>query len=316
MAESTGLLDGLQSVVRLADPNLKGAVIRQEAQIGETILQALNLPIEIPNMYVISALPNGKQVKKHPEDTAGWHPSAYDLKVLDRLFFVSEESNPITNVLMRLMGLNDKRPLKLHFVVSDGGEAYIIDRPFRCGGVCCTQLEMRLFKKYAIVDQEKTGPGLQATDEPILIGRVREDFDDYATACFRCCCLCTHRTHIEKVIPEGSFQFEPQFLLVANTACCWPPGGSNNCCGSTCFRHDAVFNIYDKNQDVVGRVQKTYGGGDGCASFCRCANKFDNYVVEFPPGAVTAEDRMLILTSILQLDYQLFEDKGGGSGGK
>ncbi len=38
-------------------------------------------------------------------------------------------------------------------------------------------------------------------------------------------------------------------------------------------------------------------------------NMFDNFVLEFPAGS-TPDERALLLLSILQLDYHVFEKKG------
>jgi hypothetical protein len=48
----------------------------------------------------------------------------------------------------------------------------------------------------------------------------------------------------------------------------------------------------------------------GAGACCRCSNHFNNFILQFPEGS-TAEDRALLVTAVLQMDYQLFEKKGG-----
>jgi hypothetical protein len=52
------------------------------------------------------------------------------------------------------------------------------------------------------------------------------------------CCLCTVYHDIERF--SGS-SFEKVYKLRGNLACC---GRVNNCCGATCCKNDAVFDMY------------------------------------------------------------------------
>lgn len=139
----------------------------------------------------------------------------------------------------------------------------------------------------------------------VYIGRVRDDFTSYFKKCFMCCFRCTLLYDVERALaPDGS-AFEKKFTLRANLCCC---GRTNNCCGGTCFRNDAVFDVLDAKGAVVAHLQKTYGAGRYAC--CRTCYRFDNFVLEFP-AASTPEDRLLLLTAIFHLDYVAFERKGG-----
>jgi hypothetical protein len=141
-----------------------------------------------------------------------------------------------------------------------------------------------------------------------LVGRVRDDFASYCTRCFDCCCLCTSYADVEVASHAAAGGFEKRFRLRVNPCCC---GRVNNCCGATCFRHDAVFDILDaKSGEVVAHLQKTYAPGPGAC--CRVAFKFDNYVLEFPPSS-TPEERALLLTAVFHTDYLHFEQRGGNN---
>ncbi len=51
----------------------------------------------------------------------------------------------MTRILCSMFGRSNDRPLKLHFQVNGAGDAYLVDRPFRCGGLMCCPKEMFLF---------------------------------------------------------------------------------------------------------------------------------------------------------------------------
>ena len=229
---------------------------------------------------------------------------------MEHMLFVQEESSMLKNALFYCCGLNNLRPFRMRFYITGGGEVYAINRPFKCGGECCCPLEMNVFRRYSKVADEEGSRYVPAED--ILIGRVYQDFEDYGKSCGYCCLTCTNFHNIQRAIVDektGQTKFETAFTLTANACCCGP---RNNCCGATPFRNDAVFVIHDTKGNEVGFVQKTFAGkGDWLGACLRCCCFYDNYILEFPEGATSADDRMLILTSIFQLDYQLFEQQGG-----
>lgn len=274
----------------------KGMVMVQETQYMESIAQSIGVPYEMKNKYKLSLLPEDKSVARSPDDPTGWCPSGEELVALDRFLFVQEESGCCVRLFLTFCGMSNLRPLKLHFrVIND--EVFLAQRPFKCGGGCCCPLTMNLYSG----DENNSK----------LIGRVREDFDNYMGKCFSLCCTCTSFHSIEKSTSEllvNPSNFEKLYTLRANLACC---GRVNNCCGATCLKNDMVFDILDRNGMVVAHLQKTYAPDSTCCgAFCRMSYKFSNYMLEFPAGC-TPEGRALLIASMFQLDYQFFEKKGG-----
>lgn len=269
-----------------------GLVMRQKTQKGEVVAQMLGIPFEAKNKYKVHLLPPNKVVKNQPHDTDGWEPTAEELDQLDTFLFAQEESGCCTRVCLALVGCLNLRPLQMHLSVSGStGDVYVINREFLLGGCCCCPLEMTL-------DAVAEGKAQR-------IGRVREDFSPYFSKCAAACCLGTTYTDIERAMPDGTF--EKRFSLRTNVCCC---GRVNNCCGATCFKNDAVYDILDTKGQIAAHLQMTYAKGSGLGACCRAGAGFNNYILEFPRES-TAEDRMLLLTALFQVEYQLFERTGG-----
>lgn len=135
-----------------------------------------------------------------------------------------------TSCILRLFplhfaGVANLRPLKLHFSLKRGtGEVFVAKRPFKCGGGLCCPLEMDLF----------------SANDGRPIGRVRENFSPYFSKCYAVCCLATMYHDIDVAVPGGGFI--TKYTLRANLACC---GRVNNCCGGTCCKDNAVYDILD-----------------------------------------------------------------------
>lgn len=271
--------------------------VRQETQAGEVALQALGLDIEFKNMYKIGAAPAGARAKADPDDAGGWAPTSDELTSMAEMMYVKEESSCIIRCLATICGVSNLRPLKLHFTVNPEGHAFIAERPFKCGGGCCSPLVMHMFT--ATPDGSLSRP----------IGRVTEDFSPYCGKCMEACCSYTYYTDIETVTSHSPLTFAKRFTVVQNMACC---GRHSNFCGGTCFKNDGVFDIIDsKTGQVAGSLQKTYApGGSGCESaWCRCCHMFSNYVLTFPAES-TPEERALLLLAVFDTDYKHFEKTG------
>ena len=268
---------------------VNGVVVRQKAQKGEVIAQAIGLPFESRNKYKVHLLPTNKVVKNHPHDPDGWEPTGEELDALETFLFAQEESSLCTRLCLTWLGCKSLRPLKMHFsVLGSTGDVLVIDRPFKLGGGCCNPLEMHL----------------NAVDNGDMrrIGRVREDFSPYFGKCCSAMCVSTTYTDIERALPDGSY--EKRYSLRTNLSCC---GRVNNCCGATCCKNDAVYDVLDVKGEVVAHLQRTYAAkSDMCSALCRMGFDFNNYILEFPRDS-TPEDRMLLLTSLFQIEYQLFE---------
>ncbi|GLE08587.1 hypothetical protein PINS_up019872 [Pythium insidiosum] len=268
---------------------LNGVVIRQKTQKTEALAQAVGLPFEAANKYRHLGAATNKVVKNHPHDPDGWEPTAEELEQLEAFLFAHEESDCLTRTFFTCCGCKGLRPLRMHFSVNGGtGDVYIIDRDFKLGGSCCCPFEMSL---------DAVGDG-----QSRRIGRVREDFSPYLNKCLSACCLATTYTDIERAMPDGTY--EKKYTLRTNLSCC---GRVNNCCGATCLKNDAVYDILDTKGNVVAHLQRTYGRGTDCmGALCRMSFGFNNYVLEFPRDS-TPEDRMLLITALFQVEYINFE---------
>ncbi|KAF4322046.1 hypothetical protein JM18_003772 [Phytophthora kernoviae] len=284
-------LDQLDKVQKTLG-EMDGVVVRQATQVGEMAAQAAGLPWEACNRYAVHRLPADKKVKREPSDPDGWSPTEDELKSLKPFMLATEQSGCFMRVVMKYLGCVNLRPLKMHLTVADnGGDVYLIDRPYKCGGALCCPLEMRL-------------NGMNGDyDEPTRIGRVREDFSPYLGRCCSSCCLATTYTDIERALPDG--KYEKRYSLRTNLACC---GRVNNCCAPSCCRNDAVYDILDPDGAVVANLQVSFGGGDCLRSCCRAGGGFTNYVLQFPRDS-TPQDRVLLLAVLFHLDYAVFEKK-------
>jgi hypothetical protein len=103
---------------------------------------------------------------------------------------------------------------------------------------------------------------------------------------------------------------QPKYELKLHLCCC--QGESNNCCGATCFNYNAMFDLRDpgNNDQVIGNVQKLYAPATDatCAAFGRMCAGFDTFAIGFPEGS-TQNDRMLILTAVMQAEFATFENQ-------
>lgn len=278
----------------------KGIVCRQRAQTLEAIAQSIGLPFESKNEYAISLLPAEKKVAKNPDDPKRWQPTGEQLESLDKIMFAMEESTIWDRLWTTFCGCKNLRKLQMHFAVNkENGDAYVIERDMKLGGCCGCPLQMDLYSK----NQNKK----------VLIGRVKENFTPYFSKCFANCCSCTYYHDVEKCVGESGtnsndYRFEKSYTMRTNYACC---GRVNNCCGATPCKSDLVIDILDKNDNIVAYLQKTYAPAEsgGCFACCRCCFDYSNYILEFPTDS-DAHDRMLLITSMFQVEYQLFESSG------
>lgn len=264
---------------------IPGIVVRQETQMAEAVLQSIGVPYESKNKYKISELPAGKRVARDHDQDDVWNPTGQELQALPELFFVQEESSLFCRIALTCLGCLNLRPLTLHFY-EHGTERFIIERPCRIGGCCCSPLEMTL-------KQQST-----------TLGMVKEDFEPYCDKCCKGCFACTNYT---KVYDNTSGKMVHKYTLRANLACC---GRTNNCCGATCCKNNLIMDILDAQDTLVSTIQKTFAPSGKCGACCRMMYYYNNYIVEFPPNS-TAAERALITTALFQQEYMSFENKGG-----
>uniref|UniRef100_A0A7R9Z6R5 Phospholipid scramblase n=2 Tax=Pseudictyota dubia TaxID=2749911 RepID=A0A7R9Z6R5_9STRA len=281
--------------------SIPGVVIHQRAQPGEAIAQALGVPYEAKNEYVVSPMPEGESVASSSSDPKLWKPSLEDLKALPELFVMKEDSDCGTRILFTLCGCRAMRPMNVRIIERGADTSTSMTKPCKCGGWICCPLEMTVAKE---------GEG--------RIGTVRENFNPYCSKCCECCFKCSYYHNVYPVADpkapsaismdrsSGGGLGEPKYELKFNVCCC---GENNNCCGATCFNHHAIFNIRDPSSGaVLGNIQKlfapsTSGGGDAC---CRMLYGYDTFAVGFPEGT-SHEERLTILAGILQAEFQLYE---------
>ena len=77
-------------------------------------------------------------------------PSANELKSLDEIIFIQEESSFWNISFMSCIGCLNLRPLKLHFM-ERSKDVYIGDRRYRLGGCCGYPLEMIIRKGETLI---------------------------------------------------------------------------------------------------------------------------------------------------------------------
>lgn len=278
----------------------KGVICRQRAQNAEVIAQTIGIPFEIKNEYTLSLLPSDKNVANSPYDPDRWQPNSEQLESLDKFMFAIEESTFWDRLWTTFCGCKNLRKLQMHFAVNkESGDVFLIEREMKFGGCCGCPLELDL---YGMTQEGK-----------VRIGRVKENFIPYWGTCYANFCTCTFYHDVEKYVGDsnnnvGDGEFEKSYTLRTNLSCC---GRVNNCCGSTPCKKDAVFDILDNNGDVVAHLQKTYAPSEtgGCASFCRCCCDYSNFILEFPTDS-DAHERMLLITAMMQVEFQSFESSG------
>ncbi|OQS06785.1 scramblase [Thraustotheca clavata] len=264
--------------------NTRGLVIHKQFQAAEVAAEVLGLPYQTQTKYRIHHLPPQVKARTHPHDQEGWCPTTEEIKNLDRFLFAQEESSCLSRVCLTYLGCRNLRPLKLHLMVDGAsGDVFVADRRFRLGGFYCCPLIMDLSSVHG--------------NELIRLGRVRENFDSYLNKCCQICCYCTTYTDVERLLPDNTFS--KRYTIRMNMACC---GRTNNCCGGSCFKRNAVYDILDTNGEIVAHLQLTAGD---MQAWCRAAGMFRTFILEFPVEA-TAEDRALLLAALFQINFECF----------
>lgn len=258
----------------------KGLVVRRKPQYAQMVLQDQGVPMIRRNHYFVGSMPDYAQAKRTHKDD-GYAPSKYELETMERLLVIHEESTCGDRALALFCSGNPgNRNLKLRFTMTPTGDILTATKPFALGG-CCGQ-PMKTFLRLG---------GLNESGQ--TIGRVTEDFR-FAECCFKC----TYYNDLE--VGNEEVGFTKRFTIRANLCCC---GRVNNCCGATCCKNDKVFDILNTNGELVSTMTQTYGG-----DCCRMAGNFNTYTLEFPPET-TWQERWLLLTSMIQLDYQIGQSK-------
>ena len=255
-----------------------GLVVRQVTQFSNVAAITAGVSYEAKTKYQVFVLPPGRVPPSRRKEEGAWYPTADELRNLDEIMFIQEESSLCTRIFMACIGCLNLRPLSLHFQAR-GLDQYVGHRPYKIGGQCGCPLEMT-------VVQSSTGT---------VIGRVIENFSPYWSKCFDACCKCTSYT---SVLPEGEVTYK--YTLRRSNCCC---GRVNNCCGATCLNHTLIVDILDQNDTLVGTVTRVFAPGKGGEACCRAMYGFVNFALKFPDNT-SANDRILLLSAMMAQEYQ------------
>ncbi|GIL63950.1 hypothetical protein Vafri_17866 [Volvox africanus] len=264
---------------------LPGVVIQEKTQGIDAIMAAFGLPSEKENVYLVKAMPENQRLATYHGEPGTWSLSS--VNALPGVYVVQEKSDDDLRAILACCGGLNLRPLNLHFY--QGKERmYRVDRDCKMGGCCGCPLEMRLHAK-----------------DGTLQGAVVEEFDDCCFNCYEQFCMCIVR-HKILVGTTPNNRLLHKYSLVYPMCCC---GRVNNCFGSTCCKPHLFIDIEKPDGTLVAVAQKTYGTNtwDDCY---RCWFRFSNYVLPFPPEA-TQQERVLLLTGILNMEYAYFSRQGG-----
>lgn len=95
------------------------------------------------------------------------------------------------------------------------------------------------------------------------------------------------------------------YELNISLCCC---GVNNNFCGGTCCVPNAIYDVHGPDAKLVGNVQKMYAKAEtgGCKGGGRMLGGFDTFGIQFPEGS-SQQERVMLIVSILQAEFQLFE---------
>lgn len=95
---------------------IDGVVIQQVAQYEEVLLQAVGVPYEARNMYLVKHLPAGvKHALRDQQQADGWRPTAQELDDLPVFMTAQEESSWVWRCVLAAAGCVNLRPLTLHY---------------------------------------------------------------------------------------------------------------------------------------------------------------------------------------------------------
>jgi len=281
----------------------RGVVVRQAAQVMDAVGQVTGCCYQPQTRFTVSSMPPGKRAAKNHDvlDPDRWSPTHEELERLPPAFVIEEQSQAWVRTCLALWGGLNLRPMTMHMRAKAGREDipdhYTIQRPWRCGGRCCCPLEMSVFARHR-------GEGAD------LVGRVEEfwprDLGGYCSRCFQTCCCCT-TTHNVLALDKPRGALVHKYSLRTDSCCC---GRNNNCCGSTCLKKDLIMDVLDASGAMVGNMQKTYAPGGGAGACCRCMFQYGNFIVDFPEAA-SEDERALLLTALLNTEFQLWERQGG-----
>jgi len=258
------------------------------------------------NKYEFAIPPENVRAASELAGADVWNPTGGQLRDAPSLFLGYEISSLCTRVLFKYLNCSFKRPLQFNFIpwlakgeldaqgmgnilqnkdIQDA-DSFKLVRPFKCGGCCCDP--------YQLTVHDPDGSS---------VGKVMENFQPYGEKCNHACCKCTFYHDMFEQESTG-FSSEPIYTLRVNECCC---GRVNNCCGASCCKTNMIFDILDRNGEIVANIQKTFAKEETgcCGATCRMCSSFSNYIVSFPKGS-TLSQKKLILGALMQMEYLYF----------
>lgn len=269
----------------------KGFLVKQDAQVGECCLQTFCCYcIEFDNIYRVAPIPADKKALKALSGDDGWRPGMQEMNDIPKTLILEEDSQCLTTCLMMCCHMGSCRPFTMDLKAGGQNVSYMrIDRECALGGILCCP------------HTATTSVGGQQ------VGRVIEDWN-CSNYCCRLCegILCCRTPYKLQVSNNG--QWEDRYNINMNFCACGP---HFNFCGGTCICNDKLWDVVKADGDAngLGHIQQTYGGcfsPEACVRlFCCAAN---NFITEWPESA-TVEERALMMTATILIDYVFFEQK-------
>ncbi|PNH03986.1 hypothetical protein TSOC_009886 [Tetrabaena socialis] len=265
---------------------IPGVVVKQTTQVVDAVMSVVHGAYEANSKFLVRALPADKRPATVHGDPGSWLPTGAEIEGLLPVFYIEEDSSCCLRAILSVTGGLNLRALTLNFY-QGSQRSLVVQRPCRLGAMCFCPLQMRVIH------------------EGQLVGMVEADCDSCSRCCWEHCCLC-HFTHKVLVGSSRANMVHKYSLKNSNYCCC---GRVNNCCGATCCRPNFFIDVVEPDGKLVSVIQKTFGGGKGCAACFRCVFDFNNYVLPFPPAATHLE-RLVLLTGLLSINYAYHSRKG------
>lgn len=270
-----------------------GIILKQDPKWIEAFLKILfpctyaccSCCFDLDPLYRIGALPEDKQAIKEIGDPNGWKPSLSELRATPKTFLSDMQSNLTAEICLSICCCSKAAPHSITLKHKTYTWPYISYRKkLACGAAyCCPHT--------AYITRDK-----------VVIGRVKQDWtlSEYPRRCFESKVLCTDQYKIQQ--KENNKWVDKYSILVGQTCI----GPHVNCCGATPLRNDMLWEIKTPSEEIVARIQKTYGGTGSMEGFVRwlCLNA-DNYVMDWNEDT-TLDDKVLFITTTVFLETILF----------
>lgn len=284
----------LQTATELLE-NISGITIKQDPQVLDLIVKLL-LPcvscccccfLGFEPIFRIGDLPEDKHVITSLDDKNGWQPTLSELDEVPKFLITRITGNFCLDIMFKAFCCEKLAPYSLELKQSrrTEGSYMSFNKSLALGGTFCCPHQ-------AIIDLEDK-----------KIGRVVQDFNftNYITSFFKSYCLCKNSYKIQT---KEDQKYLDRFKILVSLGYFGP---HNNCCGATPWKNNMIWEVKDTSNNIVGRVQKTFGGTkDDKARFYWCCLNADNYVVEWEPD-LSVEDKALLISTVLFLENLYYE---------